>query len=279
VILALTRLVPPSIVRCELTHLARTPIDVERAAAQHAAYERALVRLGCALRRLPEEPDLPDSVFVEDTAIVLEELAVIARPGAESRRGETVSVAAALSEHREVACIREPGTLDGGDVLCVGRRVYVGLSGRTNADGARQLAELLAPHAYLVTGVEVRGCLHLKSAVTAVSDDTLLVNPQCVDIGQFRASRRIEVDPAEPSGANTLRIEDTVVCAAAAPRTRERLERQGFVVESVDVSELAKAEAGVSCCSLIFYVRSGSPAVLTGEITIRAPRKRPQSRG
>jgi dimethylargininase len=279
VILALTRSVPPTIVRCELTHLAREPIDVARAAAQHAAYERRLVRLGCAVRHLPEEPELPDSVFVEDTAVVLEELAVIARPGAESRRGETAAVAAALSEHREIACIREPGTLDGGDVLCVGRRVYVGLSGRTNADGAKQLADLLARHAYVVAGIEVRGCLHLKSAVTAVADDTLLVNPEWVDARQFRAFRRIEVDPAEPCAANPRRGEDPVLCAAAAPRTRERLERQGFDVESVDVSELAKAEAGVSCCSLIFYVRSGSPAVLTGEITIRVPRTPREGRG
>jgi dimethylargininase len=136
--------------------------------------------------------------------------------------------------------------------------VYVGLSGRTNPDGARQLADLLAPHGYLVTGLAVRGCLHLKSAVTAVSDDTIVVNPSWVDADSFRGMHRVDVHPDEPHAANTLRIDETVVCAAAAPRTRDRLARLGLDVETVDVSELAKAEAGVTCCSLIFYVRTGS---------------------
>jgi dimethylargininase len=258
VLLALTRAVPPSIVRCELTHVARTPIDVERAAAQHAAYEGALARLGCSVVRLPDEPDQPDSVFVEDTAVVLDEVAVVARPGAESRRGETTSVAAVLREHRQLACIQAPGTLDGGDVLQIGRQVFVGLSGRTNADGARQLAELLAPHGYRVAGIDVRGCLHLKSAVTAVADDAVLVNPQWVNVSHFRGFGRIDVHPDEPFAANALRVDETLLCAATAPRTRERLGAKGFAVESVDVSELAKAEAGVTCCSLIFYVRRGS---------------------
>jgi dimethylargininase len=257
-LLALTRAVPPSIVRCELTHVARTPIDVERAAAQHATYEDALARLGCTVVRLPDAPDLPDSVFVEDTAVVLEELAVITRPGAESRRGETSSVAAALGEHRRLACIEAPGTLDGGDVLVVGQRVYVGLTRRTNAGGARQIAELLGRYAYQVIGIEVHDCLHLKSAVTPVADDTVLVNPACVDVDHFREFRRIEVHPAEPFAANVLRIDETLLCATAARRTRERLAAKGFAVESVDISELAKAEAGVTCCSLILYVRHGS---------------------
>jgi dimethylargininase len=257
-LLALTRAVPPSIVRCELTHLAREPIDVTRAAAQHKAYEDTLARLGCIVRHLPEAPEFPDSVFVEDTAVVLDELAVIARPGAASRRAETTSVAAALGEHRQLECIQAPGTLDGGDVLRIGQRVYVGLSGRTNADGARQLADLLAPHGYQVVGIEVRGCLHLKSAVTAVADNALLVNPRWVDVSHFRGFRRIDVHPDEPFAANVLRVGGTLVCAVATPRTRERLEATGFVVESVDVSELAKAEAGVTCCSLILDVRPGS---------------------
>jgi dimethylargininase len=257
VLLALTRAVPPSIVRCELTHLARAPIDVARAAAQHEAYVQTLVRLGCTVERLPDEPDNPDSAFVEDTAVVVDEVAVLARPGAESRRAEVGSVATALGHYREVGRIEAPGTLDGGDVLRVGQRVYVGLSGRTNAEGARQLAEMLAPHGYAVSTVDVRGCLHLKSAVTAVSDDTILVNPRCVDVSRFQGFRRIEVHPHEPFAANALNVDETLVCAAAAPRTRERLGAAGFAVESVDVSELAKAEAGVTCCSLIFYVRSG----------------------
>jgi dimethylargininase len=257
-LLALTRAVPPAIVRCEITHLTREPIDVQRAAAQHAAYEATLARLGCTVHRLPDEPNLPDSVFVEDTAVVLDELAVIARPGAESRRGETTSVSTALGEHRQLEKIEAPGTLDGGDVLCIGQRIYVGVSGRTNAEGGRQLADLAAPHGYHVSGVEVRGCLHLKSAVTAIADDTLLVNPRWVDVGDFHGFRLVDVHPDEPFAANTLRIDETIVCAAAAPRTLELLGARGFAVESVEVSELAKAEAGVSCCSLIFFARRGT---------------------
>jgi dimethylargininase len=250
-LIALTRAVPPSLVRCELTHLAREPIDIARAAAQHMAYEASLARLGCAIRHLPDEPDLPDSVFVEDTAVVFDELAVIARPGAKSRRGETASVAEVLAEYRRVTCIQPPATLDGGDVLVVGRRVYVGLSGRTNRSAVRQLSELLAPHGYEVAGIELTGCLHLKSAVTAVSDEAIVTNPRWVDVDAFDGLEPIEVHPDEPFAANVVRVGEMLVAAAAAPRTRERLEAAGFHVESVDVSELAKAEAGVTCCSLI----------------------------
>jgi dimethylargininase len=257
-LLALTRAVPPSIVGCELTHLTREPIDVPRAESQHHAYEALLQRLGCRVQRLSETPELPDSVFVEDTAVVLDEVAVISRPGATSRRAETESVATALAEHRSLRCIEAPATLDGGDVLRLGQRVFVGLSKRTNRDGVQQLATLLAPFGYDVTGLEVRGALHLKSAVTVVGDDTVLLNPDWCDASHFRSFHRIEVHPAEPFGANALPIDDVLVYSGAAPRTRERLQKAGFAVEAVDVSELAKAEAGVTCCSLIFYARHGS---------------------
>src|SRR3954468_17652518 len=167
-IVALTRAVPRSIERCELTHLQREPIDYARAVREHAAYEACLERLGCRVVRLPDLPDQPDSVFVEDTAVVVEGLAVIARPGAESRRGEVASTASALPAHRPLACIEPPGTLDGGDVLVTPGVVFAGISGRTNDDGARQLAAFLAPHGYRVVPVAVTGCLHLKSAVTAL---------------------------------------------------------------------------------------------------------------
>jgi dimethylargininase len=257
-LLALTRAVPPSIVDCELTHLVREPIDGARAEAQHHAYEALLERLGCTVQRIPDTPDLADSVFVEDTAVVLDEVAVITRPGATSRRGETESVATMLAEHRPLRCIEAPATLDGGDVLRLGQRLYVGLSKRTNREGVQQLAALLSPFGYDVEGLDVRGALHLKSAVTAVADDTVVINPDWCDFSHFRSYRRIEVHPAEPFGANALPIDDVLVYSAAAPRTRERLQKAGFGVESVDVSELAKAEAGVTCCSLIFYVRHGS---------------------
>jgi dimethylargininase len=249
--LALTRRVPPSITQCELTHVPRTPIDYARASAQHAAYERALGTLGCRIDRLPDAPDLPDSVFVEDAAVTLDEVAVIARPGAASRRAEVDSVAAALRAHRTLAAIDAPATLDGGDVLAIGRTVYVGRSRRTNADGARQLERALAPFGYRVVSVDVRGCLHLKSAVTAISDSSVVINSAWIDAGVFDGCDRIDVDESEPYAANVVRVGDRVLAAAAFPRTNERLAARGAQLTVIDVSEIAKAEGALTCCSLL----------------------------
>jgi dimethylargininase len=251
-LIALTRGVPLSISRCELTHLSREPIDHARAVEQHGAYERALARSGCRVERLPELPDLPDSVFVEDAAVVLDEVAVIARPGAESRRAEVPSVVDALRAYRELVFIEPPGTLDGGDVLTAGRRIYVGVSGRTNAEAARQLAASLAPHRYSVTPVPVRGCLHLKSAVTLATPDALVVNPKWVDETIFGGFQLIHVDPAEPMAANVLRSGGVTFCASAYPRTRARLADRRIRTEALDATEVAKAEGALTCCSLIF---------------------------
>ncbi len=249
--IAITRKLSPAIARCELTHIGRVPIDLERAEAQHAAYERALARLGCEVVSLPAEPDLPDAVFVEDTVVVVDELAVITRPGAAARRRETASVAAVLAEHRPLAAIDEPGTLDGGDVLRVGRCFWVGLTGRTNREGVAQLAALVAPHGYTVEAVPVAGCLHLKTAVTQVGPATVLLNPAWVDPAPFQGLDRLEVDPAEPFAANALLVGDSAIYPTAFPRTAARLERAGTRLEPVDVSELAKAEGAVTCCSII----------------------------
>jgi dimethylargininase len=248
---AFTRPVPPSIDDCELTHLARERIDVARATEQHTAYEALLVELGCTVIRLAATPDLPDSVFVEDTAVVFDEVAVITRPGAASRRPETDTVAAALKDVRPLKYIHEPGTLDGGDVLRMGRMVRVGRSRRTNADGIAQLERILAAYGYEVRSVDVRGCLHLKSAATAAADATVLINPAWVDAAAFGLAERIEIDPAEPFAANALRIGDGLVYAAHFPRTHERLVARGLRVHTVAADELAKAEGGVTCCSLI----------------------------
>ena len=249
--LALVREVSPTIDQCELTHLARTPIDPRRAAAEHRRYVTVLEELGCQVRWIPPEPALPDAVFVEDTAVVVDEVAVMTRPGAASRRPETASMAGVLAAYRRVAAIDAPGTLDGGDVLRVDRVLYVGHSARTNAEGIAQLARHLAPYGYQVRPVETRGCLHLKSAVTEVAQQTLLLNPDWIDAQAFGHLALIEVDPDEPQAANALRIGGVAVHAAAWQRTRARLEQQGIRVVPVDVSELAKAEAGVSCCSVI----------------------------
>jgi dimethylargininase len=250
-VVALTREVPARIADCELTHLERVPIDRARAVVQHAAYETALRAAGCTIERFPATPDLPDSVFVEDAAVVFDEVAVITRPGAPSRRPETASVAAGLATYRPMRAIGAPATIDGGDVLRVGRRVFVGLSSRTTAEGAHQLRAVLAPFGYAVETIVATGCLHLKSAVTAIDDDRLLVNPEWVDASRFAGFDVLNVDPAEPFAANVLRIGGVALCAAAYPRTRARLEAAGISTVPVDVSELAKAEAGLTCCSLI----------------------------
>jgi len=260
-LLAFTRSVSPEIARCELTHLARTPIDYARAVSEHDEYEDLLRRLGCRVERLPDAPELPDSVFVEDTAVVFDDVAVIARPGASSRQAEVDAMAAALEPYRRLEFIEAPGTLDGGDVLVTPRRVFVGLSGRTNEDGMRQLASHIAPSGFEVIGVPVAGCLHLKSAVTLLGlppkggRTLLLINPAWIDSAHFSGFELIEIDPAEPAAANVLSLGDTVICAAEFPHTRRRIEAKGLVTASVPAGELAKAEGGVTCCSVLVTIR------------------------
>jgi dimethylargininase len=148
--------------------------------------------------------------------------------------------------------LNPPGTIDGGDVLHLGKTIFVGLTSRSNASGITQLQILLKPYGYEVEGVPVRGCLHLKSAVTQVAPDTLLINRAYVDTKVFPKLRLIEVDPSEPSAANGLRIDDTVIYPTTFPATQRRLRDQGIKVCPVDISELAKAEAAVTCCSVVF---------------------------
>ncbi len=254
--IAVTRGVSPAIERCELVHQERRPIDVALARRQHRLYEEALAALGCRVEALPADPELADSVFVEDTAIVLDEVAVITRPGAESRRPETAPVARALAPYRPLGSIETPATLDGGDVLRIGRTLYVGLSGRSNQAAIDQLSRALAPHGYTVRPVAVQGCLHLKSAVTALGDDTVLVNPEWVDPAVFAGTRSIEIDPRERGAANLLRIGERVIYPASFPATRRRLAAAGVNVLEVDVSELQKAEGAGTCCSLVFEVQT-----------------------
>ena len=260
--LAFTRSVPLSIHQCELTHLSRELIDYARAVEQHAVYEACLRGLGCRVERLPDAPDLPDSVFVEDAAVVFEDVAVIARPGAMSRRPEVEAMAAALAPYRTLASIEAPGTLDGGDVLVTPGRVFVGISGRTNDEGTRQLRAILAPRGFEVIAVPVTGCLHLKSAVTVAylppqgGRGVLLINPAWIDAARFTDFVLIEVDPSEPAAANVLRLGAHVICAGEHPKTRARLEAAGLQTFPVPAGELAKAEGGVTCCSVILDRRT-----------------------
>lgn len=260
-LIALTRAVPPSIVHCELTHIERTPIDHAQAVREHDEYERALETLGCRVERLPDTPDLPDSVFVEDTAIVLDTVAVIARSGAETRRAETPTTAEALKRYREVVFVTDPGVIDGGDVLRIGRRLYAGLSTRTSKEGIGQLRDAAARDVLTVIGVRVGECLHLKSAVTTIDHQrpAVLVNPDWIDPAIFEGCEVVEVDPMEPEAANVLLVGTALLCASEFPRTRERLEKRGFRTMAVAAGELAKAEGGVTCGSIVFEDRSGTP--------------------
>lgn len=244
--LAITRDVSPNMHSCELTHLARTPIDVTMAAVEERDYRRTLASLGLEVVTLPGDPAYPDCVFIEDTAIVLPELAVITRPGAPSRRGATRVVADELQKHRPLVHIEAPATLDGGDVLILDDRIYVGLSERTNEAAIGQLRFHTRRE---VIPVSVHGCLHLKSAVTRVADDALLINREWIDATPFSELTLIDVE--EPFGANALLIGSTVVYPAAFPKTRAKLEARGIDVRTVEMKELAKAEGGVTCCSLL----------------------------
>jgi dimethylargininase len=246
--LAFTRAVSPRIAECELTHLERVPIDAATAAAQHAAYEEALVEAGFEIVRLPDLVDDPDAVFVEDTALLLGEHAVITRPGAASRANETGSTAEGLRGHFQLHRI-ERGHLDGGDVLRIGQRLYVGLSTRTDRDGVAALAEIAGPLGCEVIAAETGACLHLKTGATFAGEDVLLYNPKAINPAQFIGVEPLAVD--EPAAANCVRACDQLIVPAGNPRTAERLRDRGFSVVEVDVSELQKAEAGVTCMSLI----------------------------
>ena len=249
---AITRSVSPAIVNCELSFIPRQPINLEIARAQHLAYEQLLEKLGARIVSLPAEPALPDSMFVEDPAIVLDELAVIFPLGTVSRRPEAASLAQALSKFRKLEHVILPGTLEGGDVLRIGRKLFVGLSQRSNSEGIRQLAAILVPYRYEVIAVTVTGCLHLKSAVTCLGRDTLLANRAWFDPAPFSGYHWIDVDPAEPHAANALALGNTIIFPTSYSLTRARIEARGFHATPLDISELQKAESGLTCSSLIF---------------------------
>ncbi len=263
---AITREVSSSINNCELSFHPRQPIDIAKAIAQHKAYQDCLAELGVRVVSLPAEPELPDAVFVEDPAIVVDEIAVVSIMGAPSRRPEAASLAHALSRYRPIKFLVEPATLDGGDVLRVGRLVFAGLSQRTNLEGIAQLRDVLRAFNYEVQPVEVRGCLHLKSACSYIGNDTLLINRSWIDAERLRGFELIDVPDEEPAAANALLIKDIVMIPASFPKTRALLEERGFEspaspgsrrvalrrLRTIDLSELQKAEAGVTCTSLIF---------------------------
>jgi dimethylargininase len=232
-----------------VTHISRMPVDMELARSQHAAYADALAASGWAIRAAPAADDCPDSVFVEDTVVICEDLAVLTRPGAAVRRPEVDGVAQTVrSLGLRTARIEEPGTLDGGDVLQAGSTVYVGRGGRTNGEGIRQLRALLAPLGRTVVGVPLGKVLHLKSAVTALPDGTFLLLPELVPAELFPAVRPV----TEEGGSHVVPLGgDRVLIAASAPRTAGLIEDRGFTPVVVDISEFEKLEGCVTCLSVL----------------------------
>jgi dimethylargininase len=243
--------VPASLLHCELTHLERQPIDLDRAEAQHAAYVGLLRSLGLEVVELPPDAAFPDCCFVEDVAVVLDEVALLAMPGAPSRRGESEAVAEALGRFRALERTVLPATLEGGDVLRVGRTLFVGRSARTNAAGVARLGEVAGARGYRVVPVDVSACLHLKSAVTALDDHRILASPRWIDLSAFQGLEIVPVADDEPGAANVLRVREAVVAHPGFPRTLERVAALGYDVRPLDVSEFLKAEAALTCKSLL----------------------------
>ena len=250
--IALTHIVSPKINQCELTHRNREPIDYNLAVKQHEAYCQLLGDCGLEVIELSVNREYPDSTFIEDTAVVVDEIAVMANIGVASRRGEVNGIELELAKYRKIAHIQSPATLDGGDVLQVGKRVFVGVSPRTNEAGIESLKRFLEPFGYQITPVRLKDCLHLKSACTALAEDTLLVHASWLGLDPFESFRIVHVSADEPWAANTLKVNDIIVMHSGFLKTIRRVEAQGFTVIATDISELLKAEAGMSCSSIIF---------------------------
>ena len=249
---AITRDVNSGMGNCELTFMPRVGIDIGLASQQHQQYQSVLSSLGCDVVTVPTVSGLADSVFIEDTALVLDELAVLCRPGAESRRAEVAGVRNILQRYRKLESIRSPGTLDGGDLLRVGNVIVAGLSTRSNKSGIDQLRNIVADYGFSVQTVTTTKCLHLKSAVSEVAPGLLLINPDWISLPAFGNFELIDVNDEEPHAANALRVGTRVIYPSLFPRTMEKLVRRGIDVTPIDVSELQKAEGAVTCCSLIF---------------------------
>ena len=251
---ALLHTVSPNLNECVLTHLKRTPIDIDLARKQHRAYRDFLKKHHIDVVELNENNELADSVFIEDTAIIFHEVAIIAQMGVASRRREIPPVEAQLIKDRRINKIQAPAIVEGGDVLQIGNKVFVGHSKRTNVAGINSLTTILSRFNYEVVPVSVKNALHLKTACTAVNNRTLLVNPHWVDLRQFAEFNVITIAEDEPWAANALRIGDTVCMHKGFPHTIQIMEDLGFKVETLDISEFIKAEAGLTCLSLLYDV-------------------------
>jgi dimethylargininase len=249
--LAFTHVPSPNLDHGQRTHVARVAIDHALAGKQHQQYCQMLGACGAQVETLDINRELPDATFIEDTAILLDEVAVLASMGTEARRRELAGVERVLQSSRELHRVDASAPLEGGDVLRVGRILLVGLTSRTSLAGAQALAAIVERHGYWVRPVPVRGCLHLKTACTALPDGRLLVNPAWVDGQALQGYHTVPIPPDEPWGANTLLLGSWVCLASEHQRTADLLNQLGFDVQSTPLSEFAKAEGGVSCLSLL----------------------------
>jgi dimethylargininase len=247
----LTRRPSARMAEAELTHFERRPIDIALAERQHDAYRAALARLGAVGIDLPPLDRHPDCAFVEDTLIALPEIFVLCRPGAASRLGEVESVAAALPADRPVARIAGPATIDGGDVLWMSRTLFVGRSARTNDAGIAALGALIGPFGYRVEPVAVGAVLHLKTAVTALGPDRVLINPELLDPTPFSGLHPVTAAEGELLAGNCLSIGGRVFMQPVHPKTAERVAKAGYSVDLLDISEFTKAEAALTCLSVV----------------------------
>lgn len=277
--LAFLRKVSPHLSRCELTHRTRVAIDSQVAADEHAAFAAILRKLGLQVEFAPDLPDHPDGVFIEDAAVLLPEVAIVTRPGAASRMAETESIIPLVSRHRPLQRIVAPGSLDGGDVLRIGRTLFVGESSRTNAEGIDNLRAVVEPFGYETRPLPVRECVRLKSACTFVPPHFVVHNPQWIDPGVFGSVTSIPVSEKEPLAANTLTVNGTTLVSASYPKTEKRLREAGIKTQSVDISEMEKAEGGLTCLALIVEPRAvRRPSSDSGMRVVQVPGL-PQSEG
>ena len=219
---------------------------------QHEAYVRTLKALGLETIVLNALPGYPDATFVEDTAVVTPDVAIITNPGAEARRGEEDAIEPILASYRETVRIQAPGTVDGGDVLMVGTHFLIGISDRTNDEGAEQLGRILEEYGNTWTAVPVAAGLHLKSSVNYVGKRTLLVTEEFADLNELKGYDKIILDKAEEYAGNTLLIHDCLITPKGFPDTRKKLEAMGLEIIELDVSEARKMDGGLTCMSLRF---------------------------
>ena len=250
--MAITHLPSPNLQNCELTFLESEAINMEKANVQHQNYRAMLERCGAKVTVLDDNIALPDSVFVEDPIIVFDEIAVLTSMGVKSRRAESEAMEKVFAPYRQVKRIDLPAKIEGGDVLKVGKKIFVGESSRTNKEGIQALEAIIKPLGYEVIAVKVTGCLHLKTGVTALDDQTVFINPAWVDAKAFQGFSQIETLSNEPFGANVLKIGDTLCMNEAFPKSITLIKSLGYKVETVNISEFVKAEAGLTCMSVLF---------------------------